>query len=243
VLVTWEAEGFGHDTSVARTTPVGPGCTVLVDAGREWTEASLFQAAVHELGHALGLGHTEDTAAVMHAQRETGRTQLGAADLAGLCSLYGGGSDGPGDLTVEGGPVLRRVAPPGRSDWTLFDTDGDGDDELLVWDLSSTGAGALTAYHFASGPRLERTVGPVLGVAGHGARVSLSAEEGERALVVEWPDGPEGTRVRRSFDEGGVLGEPETDRTPSAPTMPRRDRRDWGDLDGDGRPERVTARR
>ena len=203
---------FGRDTSVAATGPVGPGCTVVFDADRSWSETSgsgpsLHQAAVHEIGHVLGLGHTEDPASVLHPQRENGRTRLAPADLAGLHSLYGGGSEGPGDLVIEAArpvPALRRVAPPEMTAWVLFDTDGDGDEEVLVWATGARAAGVLTVYHFSEGPLLERSVGPHLGIGGHGARVLVGrAPDGERCIDVAWPDS---TYSRWSFGTTGCWG-------------------------------------
>jgi hypothetical protein len=167
------AAGFGRDTSVAATLNPGrradPGpCEVLLDAAHPWEPdgADLEAALVHELGHALGLGHVELEGSALHPQRERAAARPGPADLAGLHSLYGGGAPARGDLVVssggERGLVLRRVALPERSDWTVFDADGDGDDELLVWSTAA-GDGALTAYHFEPGPRgplLARTAGP-----------------------------------------------------------------------------------
>ena len=231
---------FGRDTSVAVTGPLGPECTVLFDAGRPWVEAhgegaSLFQAAVHETGHALGLGHSLDRRAVLHPQRENGRTEPAPSDLDGLYSLYGGGRDAPGDLVVEGRdvPALRRIAPPADSGWTVLDTDGDGDDEVLVWASGEHGAGALTIYHFADGPRLERTLGPVLGIAGHGARV----EAGAGALEVHRPDG---TALRWTLDASGFPRDPVP--VPWLDADAERPTSLSADLDGDGRPERLTVR-
>lgn len=235
---------FGRDTSVAVTGPVGPGCRVSFDAGRPWEEAqgagaSLLQAVVHEAGHVLGLGHSVDARSVLHPQRERAALAPAAMDFDGLHSLYGGGRDGRGDLVIEGrdAPVLRRVAPPAWTDWTLFDADGDGDDELLVWARAEVGAGALTLYHFAAGPQLERTVGPVLGFAGHGAEVECVAEPAGRFADVYAADG---TALRWRFDDKGFPRDAVlVDWREVAPGPTSR----AGDLDGDGAPESVTARR
>ena len=246
---------FGRDTSVAVTRGAATdACEVVFDAARPWTledegdaqRASLFQTAVHELGHAIGLGHTEDARAVLNPQRERGRTVLGPADLAGIHSLYGGGKPGSGDLVLSDaagrplGTALLRVAPPGRTEWAVFDTDGDGDDELLVWELEDQG-GALTAYHFEPGPRgplLSKTVGPTLGVAGHGASLHPQrAPDGSRFVDVRWPDG---SAVRRPFDDAGLPQpgqalQPPRDPAPAPPELRR-----TGDLDGDDSLETVT---
>lgn len=229
---------FGRDTSVAQTGPLRAPCEVLFDPSQEWREQgdgpSFYQAAVHEIGHALGLGHSPDPESVVYPQREGGRVALSASDRAGVCSLYGGGgAPGAGDLVVgERGSVLRAVAPPGLTDWCVFDTDGDGDDELLVWAVADVGDGGLVAYHFAQGPRLARTVGPLLGVAGPGAEVRVLAFEGRRYLEVEC----EGVRRWRPFDAEGRLGT----WTWPLPEVPRADvPARVGDFDGDGREDRV----
>jgi hypothetical protein len=237
---------FGRDTSVAATGPMGPACQVVFDADRTWSEApgsglSLHQAAVHEIGHVLGLGHTEDPTAVLHAQRENGRTLLAPADLAGLHSLYGGGSDGPGDLVIDAErpvPALRRVAPPGASDWTLFDTDGDGDDEILVWATGARAAGVLTVYHFSRGPLLERSTGPHLGIGGYGARLFVGrTADGERCIDVSWPDS---AVSRWSFGSDGVPGARRPIPADELLACSAGEHADaTGDLDGDGQPERV----
>jgi len=249
-----EHSPFGRDTSVALTrgTAQGPthgiggACEVLFDGTRAWSvsggaDVDLYQTAVHEIGHALGLGHSEDERSVLYPQRENGRTVLGLADLAGIHTLYGGGISGPGDLRVgDGATVLRRVAPAGLTEWCVFDTDGDGDDEVLVWSVAAE-HGALTAYHFApdpsgSGPVLEHTLGPLLGVAGYGARARPRAgPDGARHLDVVWPDG---SAVRRTFDPRGAALEPE----PLTGDLVAGELRRQGDLDGDGRPEIVRGR-
>lgn len=239
---------FGRDTSVAQTGPVGPGCAVLFDGSRAWTEQggvgpSLYQAAVHEIGHALGLGHSPDRESVLYPQREGGRSMLGASDLAGLHTLYGGGEDGPGDLIIEreGAPALRRVAPPGISEWGVFDTDGDGDDEILVWACGEVGEGALTIYHFSAGPRLTRTVGPILGVAGPGTRL-MPVLGNERYLEITRATGEQ---IRRDFAPDGSLRPPRIlpgTGSGAGTGAPARRGPSLGDLDGDGNSELVRNR-
>lgn len=175
---------FGTDPSVAHAGPVGPGSFVHFDAERTWSAATLEQAALHEIGHVLGLDHSCDEGAVMHAQPGPERARLARADLAGIHSLYGGGVGAPGDLVIrsEGDDselVLRAVAPSGTVAWAALDTDGDGDAEIVTWRTDAGGHGATWRYHFERGPHgsgrvLERVVGPLYGVVPQGG--GLGAE-------------------------------------------------------------------
>jgi hypothetical protein len=233
---------FGTDPSVAHAGPVGPGTFIHFDAARTWTPASLRQAALHEIGHILGLDHSPDPSAVMFTEPGPARAHLGASDLAGIHSLYGGGRDAPGDVTIESTSAaltLRGIAPESCTDWALFDTDGNGSDELLVWRTDPACAGALMSYHLGPGPTLTRTLGPLFGLAGAGLTPHFErTPSGERWIVLTSAGQP--PQVRR-FDEAGFPqvceGVP-----PALDAGATRPRVFLGDLDGDGARERVDRR-
>ena len=52
------------------------------------TQTGLYQVAVHELGHALGLDHSSDPAANMFPMSTTSNRDLNASDTAGIRALY-----------------------------------------------------------------------------------------------------------------------------------------------------------
>lgn len=161
-----ECVPFGADPGVAHAGPVGPGTFVHFDAERVWTEDALRRAALHEIGHVLGLDHSPDEGAVMYPEPSPARAHLAPSDLAGIHSLYGGGERMRGDLVVrgaEGELVLHAVAPAASVAWAALDTDGDGDDELVTWRADAGGRGARMSYHFAPGPVLARALGPFYG--------------------------------------------------------------------------------
>lgn len=255
VLFAWKraAHGactpFGADPSVAHSGPVGPGTFVHFDAERDWDGGavglSLHQAALHEVGHVLGLDHSPDEQAVMYPEPSPARALLAASDLAGIHALYGGGTSASGDLVVTRSTgaqalVLPAVAPRALSGWALFDSDGDGDDEVLVWRTDVDGYGALWSYHFGPGPVLERSEGPAYGVSLPGAELAvMPGEHGERLLLLVPRQGAVQARV---FDARGVVqtfaGEPPAV-SPSA-WADAAERR--GDLDGDGTLETIRRR-
>ncbi len=69
----------------------------LYDEEYDLTEADLHNVLVHELGHALGLGHSPDPGAVMYRWTRPGMPKLGLGtdDLAALCRLYPAGRPTP----------------------------------------------------------------------------------------------------------------------------------------------------
>jgi len=81
------------------------------DADEDWHAGSyvdLFTAALHEAGHALGLGHTSQTGALMYPYYHFA-TGLTDDDIAGIQALYGS----PGAQTVMP-PVTPPVTPPAK---------------------------------------------------------------------------------------------------------------------------------
>jgi Matrixin/PEP-CTERM motif len=81
----------------------GPGGNIAgdvhMDFGEIWVDEAndsafdpdfdLFTVLLHEFGHALGLGHSLDTSAVMYAFYGGGQRTLGVDDTAGIQAIYG----------------------------------------------------------------------------------------------------------------------------------------------------------
>ncbi len=76
------------------------GFVILDDTGPQTSSAGCFQDAVtHGLGHALGLGHTTSTGAMMLAAPRSncasGAAALGTDDRTGITAIYSGIATGP----------------------------------------------------------------------------------------------------------------------------------------------------
>jgi len=81
------------------------------DADENWrvgADTDLFTVALHEAGHALGLGHSDRPGSVMYPYYRFA-TGLTADDIAAIRSLYGSGSATP---TEPGDPPAKPPAPP-----------------------------------------------------------------------------------------------------------------------------------
>ena len=80
-----------------------------LDADENWqigADVDLFSVALHEAGHALGLGHSDKPGTVMYPYYRQ-LTGLGQDDIAGIQDLYGRGGGSPGN-----GPPQPPVQPP-----------------------------------------------------------------------------------------------------------------------------------
>lgn len=55
----------------------------------------LYNVALHEIGHLLGLDHSQDQNAIMYAYYDESRNDLRADDIAGIQSLYGAPQTAP----------------------------------------------------------------------------------------------------------------------------------------------------
>lgn len=88
----------------------------------------LLTVAAHEIGHTLGLAHSEDPNALMFPSYSGPRRFLGEDDIAGVQSLYGVGST---PEPAPEAPPENATPPPAAGQ----DSDADGisdDDEVLV---------------------------------------------------------------------------------------------------------------
>jgi hypothetical protein len=102
----------------------------------------LFTAALHEAGHALGLGDSADPASAMYAGYSGTRTGLSAGDAANVRALYGARApdryEGP-----AGNDALNKAAAI-----TLPDVEGDlttaGDVDFYKYKLPRGGAADVT---------------------------------------------------------------------------------------------------
>lgn len=202
---------FGRDTTIAHTGPCGPANFLHLDGEREWSADLLQRTLAHEIGHALGLGHSADPSSLMFEDESRSRRVPTASDLAGLASLYGGGTDSDADLALyltacseerERVTTLRAIAPRDKTAFAGFDADGDGADDLLVWRTDEPGHGELTVWFFDTAGRITHTRGPLIGMCPAGMSMHFGVTEDGERLLVRVAENGRAHAVR--FDDFGV---------------------------------------
>ena len=106
IRVGWARFGEGYQIGEARYSYYGDrlqsGVEVLLEDPAERSlfqdaagvltyngvSATLYQVALHEFGHALGLGHSDDPSAVLHPYVQSDNPDLNESDIAGIQALY-----------------------------------------------------------------------------------------------------------------------------------------------------------
>ena len=94
----------------------------------ETRNVDLLTVAAHEIGHTLGLAHSNDPDALMYPSYSEPHRSLGQDDIRGIQSIYGMGS---APEPAPQAPPQGATPPPSDGQ----DTDGDGitdDEEVLV---------------------------------------------------------------------------------------------------------------
>ncbi|MAG56984.1 MAG: hypothetical protein CMJ83_11875 [Planctomycetes bacterium] len=237
------------DGGVAHTAGILGGSNAVIHFRTDvtWSEddpqgKSLTIAALHEIGHLIGLGHSPREDALMFGGYDATHLLPTAWDLAALHTVYGGGDDHPDDLLIVGfsndgeptqrAPTLRRVAPF-STEAALVDIDGDGSDELMLWQNGRLGS--MIGFRFMAGCRVEKNVGPYVGMTRPDRTTFVGRDAAGRAVVAHVR--PDGRYAATGFDAKG------NPRLPRKRAPLRLRALGLEDADGDGHLEHSVATR
>jgi len=127
----------------------------------------LVTVAAHELGHAIGLGHSDDPNALMYPYYTTSHRYLGTDDFNGVTSLYPDewrlrNSNSAGNPSVSfqfGASTNRHVVGDWDGNGTV--TAGNYDPITGVWNLRNfnTSGGSDVSFQYGGGPWTRPIVG------------------------------------------------------------------------------------
>jgi len=121
----------GNETFIAGTTvrledPSADPLSPAPGAHYQGTSTDLYQVALHEIGHSLGLAHSTDPNAIMYPTLGPGNTDLSAADIAGIQSLYGIASNVSAESIPESPtptlPVVINLTDDSIAVYRFFDS-------------------------------------------------------------------------------------------------------------------------
>lgn len=107
------------------------------------TATTLQQVAMHEIGHALGLGHASDPNAIMYGSVGPNNQTINSTDIAGIQSLYGAPASAPAQAPVaQNSPIDMVTLYLSEDSWY-----GDAQFVVSVDGRQLGGAQSVTASH------------------------------------------------------------------------------------------------
>ncbi|APV51661.1 hypothetical protein BWI17_19360 [Betaproteobacteria bacterium GR16-43] len=165
---------------------------------------NLLPTAIHEVGHAIGLNHSDVNGAVMSGPPTSsynGSSTLAADDIAGCVSLYGSGGGGPGPDTQA--PTVPTSLSATATGTTTIN---------LTWTASSDNVG-VTRYNIYNGATLIGNVPSV------GATVSMLTAGTFYTFTIAACDAAGNCSAQSSPASATTQSVPTTDtQAPSVPT-------------------------
>ncbi len=126
---------YSYSGSALRWSEIG------FDSAENWNDTLLYQVALHEIGHAIGLDHHSGDPSIMAAYINPAITDLQPYDIAAIQALYGPANAAPIVVASNLQEVLGAPAPR-LSDQLAY---SDNDPAVLwrIQDLSNDGSSAL----------------------------------------------------------------------------------------------------
>lgn len=152
--------------------------TINFDTGETWTwdagvgsyvlssGVTIYEVAVHEIGHSIGLGHPTNNATVMYPDAGGSATDLTAWDIAGGRAIYGAEVTNLPDLTISAIPTLSATTVVVGANVTV---------NYRVNNITAIAAGASTSGIYLSENHVISTFDTLLstdavaGLAGNGS--------------------------------------------------------------------------